>query len=290
MSANNKASWKSLIQYPLPHHALSRVVHWLTRLRLGPLTTAAIKQFVKGFKVDLSLAVREEARDYDSFNDFFTRALKVSARPVDGSEKSVVSPVDGAVSQAMAIEDGRIFQAKGHSYTAAELLGSEEDAEMFSNGSFATIYLSPRDYHRIHMPLDGELSMVRHVPGRLFSVNTRTTAEVPGLFARNERVVTIFDTPAGKLAVVMVGAIFVGSIETVWAGEITPPRGRDLKTWHYGTASGRDGIRIAKGKELGRFNMGSTVILLAEQGRLSWDDIMQPGAALKMGQRIGKLT
>ncbi len=229
----------------------------------------------------------ELPEDYASFNTFFTRALKADARPIDRDADSVVSPVDGTVSQAGRIENGDIFQAKGHRYSAADLLGDEETAERFINGSFATIYLSPRDYHRIHMPLDGELELMRHVPGRLFSVNTLTTAEVPGLFARNERVVTIFDTPAGRVAIVMVGAIFVGSIETVWAGEITPPAGDKIRSWKFGPGSGKAPVKLPKGAELGRFNMGSTVILLAEAGKIDWDAGLQAETAVKLGARIG---
>lgn len=287
---NQRTGWKTLIQYPLPQHALSRVVHWLTRLRMGPLSHLAIAGFVKAFKVNMAEAEWERPQDYASFNNFFTRALKADARPVDRDGDSIVSPVDGTVSQAGRIENGEIFQAKGYSYSAGNLLGDPDTAKHFENGSFATIYLSPRDYHRIHMPLDGELSLMRHVPGRLFSVNTLTTAEVPGLFARNERVVTIFNTPAGRIAVVMVGAIFVGSIETVWAGEITPPAGDTVRSWQFGPGSGKAPVNLLKGAELGRFNMGSTVILLAEHGAIDWDEQLQAGAAVKLGERIGGLA
>lgn len=286
---NRRAGWKTLIQYPLPQHGLSRVVHWLTRLRLGPLSHLAIAGFIRKFKVNMAEAEWERPQEYASFNNFFTRALKADVRPVDRDEHAIVSPVDGTVSQAGRIVDGDIFQAKGYSYSATSLLGDPETAAIFNSGKFATIYLSPRDYHRIHMPLDGDLELMRHVPGRLFSVNTLTTAEVPGLFARNERVVTIFNTPAGRIAVVMVGAIFVGSIETVWAGEITPPAGDRMRSWDFSRGSGKAPVHLVKGAELGRFNMGSTVILLSESDRISWNDVMQPGSPVKLGMKIGML-
>jgi len=278
-------------QYLLPGHALSRIIHRLTRLRAGWFKNLAIGTVVRLYDVDLSEAAVTDPRAYPTFNAFFTRPLERGARPLAGGEGTVVSPVDGVVSQAEAIaSDGRIFQAKGQSYTATELLGgSQERSAPFSGGSFATLYLSPRDYHRIHMPLAGRLREMVHVPGRLFSVDAATTRAVPRLFARNERVAAIFDTAAGPMAVVSVGALFVSGIETVWHGLVTPPRGRRVATWEY-PDTGEGSVALAKGEELGRFNMGSTVIVLFPPGAVEWAEGLAPEAAVRMGQAIGQRT
>ena len=273
-------------QYFLPHHLLSRGMHFLARLHGGALSHAAIRGIVRSYGVDLSEAERENASDYSSFNDFFTRTLKPSARPLDAAPDAIVSPVDGTVSQAGSIVDGSIFQAKGRDYTTAELLGDESLAAEFDDGEFATIYLSPRDYHRIHMPCDGSLQRMIHVPGRLFSVNPLTTRCVPRLFARNERVVTIFETPFGRMAQVMVGAIFVSSIETVWAGEVTPPAGQYLREWRYGPQEKTGEVHLAKGDEMGRFNMGSTVILLFQRRKVKLAESFREAQKVQLGQRI----
>ena len=273
-------------QYILPHHLLSRAMHFLARLQGGALSHAAIRFVVKSYGVDLAEAERENVQDYASFNDFFTRTLKSSARPLDDAPEAVVSPVDGTVSQAGEIHDGRVFQAKGREFTTAELLGDEELAATFDNGEFATIYLSPRDYHRIHMPCDGTLLRMTHIPGRLFSVNPLTTRSVPRLFARNERVVTIFDTPFGRMAQVLVGAIFVSSIETVWAGEVTPPAGQYIRSWKYGPREAAGEVHLGKGDEMGRFNMGSTVILLFEPRAVKLAESFLEAQKVQLGQRI----
>jgi phosphatidylserine decarboxylase len=273
-------------QYPLPQHALSALVFRLTRLRLGALTRLAIRAFVRVFRVDLAEAAEPDPGAYPSFNAFFTRALRADARPLPAAPDQVLSPVDGAVSQAGTIDGGRLVQAKGWTYSLHGLLGGDDAlAESFRGGLFATLYLSPRDYHRIHMPIDGRLRRMIHVPGRLFSVNPTTAAAVPDLFARNERVVCQFDTALGPLAVILVGAIFVGSIETVWAGRITPPRGRGIRTTDYGD----DGPRLSRGDELGRFNMGSTVILLLPAGSVQWSPDLQPEAAVRCRGGIGAI-
>lgn len=274
-------------QYIVPQHLLSRVIHRLTRMRGEILTQAAIRAFVRRFNVDMHEALQEDLRTYPTFNAFFTRALKAEARPVDLAEEAVISPIDGTVNQAGEIRDGRIFQAKGHDYSAAELLGDAELARLFMNGEFATLYLAPRDYHRIHMPCDGTLLEMLHVPGRLFSVNGLTAQNVPRLFARNERIVCLFDTPLGKVALVAVGAIFVGSIETVWAGEITPPAGKKIRRWRYGPGEAAGEIRLRKGDELGRFNMGSTVVMLTERDAVDWGDYLRSENRMRMGMRIG---
>ncbi|MDH5377019.1 MAG: archaetidylserine decarboxylase [Gammaproteobacteria bacterium] len=273
----------TLPQYFLPHHPLSRIMHKLTRSKVKWWKQLFIDQIVKSYGVDMSLAVRESTKDYDSFNEFFTRTLKPEARPVITDKNKLACPVDGAISQLGKIEDGDIFQAKGRSFTVQQLLACDEEiCKRFEHGTFATIYLSPKDYHRIHIPVDGELEKMVHVPGRLFSVNPRTTRTVNGLFARNERVVTLFDTPVGSMALVMVGAIFVASIETVWAGEVTPPAGSQVRSWDYKNEK----ISLKKGDELGRFNMGSTVILLFEKDRIKWSPELSANSPVIMGQYL----
>ncbi|MEZ5535602.1 MAG: archaetidylserine decarboxylase [Thiolinea sp.] len=277
--------FKSWPLYVLPHHFLSRIVFKLTRIRSPRLVPAAISRFSKLFKVNLDEAVNPDPHSYATFNEFFTRPLKPELRPVAGGSDVLVSPVDGTISQFGKIEQGRIFQAKGHEYSALELLGGDEErAAPFMNGQFMTIYLSPRDYHRIHMPLSGELLEQVYVPGRLFSVAGHTARTVPRLFARNERVVAIFDTDFGRLAMVLVGAINVAAIETVWDGLITPPNGTQIRTWNY------TGLSLEKGEEMGRFNMGSTVILLLESPQLAWESLCQADVPLRLGQQTGHFT
>ncbi len=276
---------KALPQYLLPGHLISRLTLAFTRIRAPWLKDRFGRWFARQFKLNLDEAVMSEVERYEHFNALFTRALKPDARPLDGDAKAVVSPVDGTISQFGPIEEGRIFQAKGRDYSLLELLGgSEGRAAPFEGGEFITIYLSPSDYHRIHMPLGGKLTEMVHVPGRLFSVNPATTRVIPRLFARNERVASIFDTDKGPLALVKVGAINVGSIETVWAGEVTPPAGRVVKRWQY-----EGEPALAKGEEMGRYNMGSTVILVFPKGMLSFDESLAPGMKLRMGQRIATL-
>jgi len=262
---------KSWPLYLLPHHLVSRVVYKLTRIE-SRFVPAAIRQFAKLFDINLAEASHSEPDHYKTFNQFFTRTLKDGAREISSAAHQFCSPVDGRVSQLGAINDGTIVQAKGHSYTVADLLGARpEDVSPFTNGSFATLYLSPRDYHRIHMPLSGDLCSMHYIPGRLFSVAPHTVRVVPRLFARNERVVTIFNTDAGKVAMVLVGAINVAAIETVWAGLITPPTQTQIK--------------LQKGEEMGRFNMGSTVILLMQNGSFRAD--LNAGDPVQMGQFLG---
>lgn len=278
---------KAAAQYFLPQHAISRSVHWLTRIQQPGIKNWMVRGFIRRFAVDMTEAAQPDPTAYPSFNAFFTRALRADARPVSGATDAVACPVDGTVSQAGLIESGRIFQAKGQSFTAQELLGGDAELAMhFDGGAFTTLYLSPRDYHRIHMPLDGTLTRMMHVPGRLFSVNPPTTRAVPRLFARNERVAAIFESVAGPMAVIMVGALNVGSIETVWAGEVTPPRGRTLRNWNYSERK----ISLEKGAELGRFNMGSTVILLFAANRVRWAPELASDRSVRMGQRIGTIV
>ncbi len=232
-------------------------------------------------------ALEQDINAYKSFNDFFTRELKPGVRPLSTERNAIVCPADGAVSQAGNITDGKIFQAKGKSFTAIDLLGGDAArAEPFNNGVFSTIYLSPKDYHRLHMPLTGTLREMVHVPGRLFSVNTRTTNSVPGLFARNERVCCLFDTEAGPMALILVGAIFVSSVETVWHGVVTPPSISTVKSWQY-----QDNAPTLKiGEEMGRFNMGSTIIVLFGKDKAKWDAEFKADKTVKLGELIGRIV
>jgi phosphatidylserine decarboxylase len=282
---------KIALQYMLPKHLLSRLVGKLAAAEAGALTTAAITWFIKQYKIDMSEAAQSQPEAYASFNAFFTRALKKGIRPISQDSDIMVHPVDGAVSQLGPMEEGRIFQAKGHHYSALALLGNqEEDAKRFQDGDFATIYLAPKDYHRIHMPIKGTLSKMTYVPGELFSVNPLTAQNVPGLFARNERVVAIFETESGPLAMVLVGATIVASIETVWAGTVTPPAGKKVFTWDYPT-EGSEAITLEKGAEMGRFKLGSTVVMLCAKGALTgFVEGVEPGAVTRMGQPFATLA
>jgi phosphatidylserine decarboxylase len=275
-----------LSQYLLPHHLLSRLIGYAAECRTTWFKSRLINWFAKQYQVDMSEAAVEQLDAYEHFNAFFTRALKDGARPLDSSADAVLCPADGAVSQLGKIEHGRIFQAKGHSFSVLELLGGDSNrAAEFMGGEFATIYLSPKDYHRVHMPLAGTLREMIYVPGRLFSVNQTTAENVPELFARNERAVCIFDTERGPMAVVLVGAMIVASIETVWAGLITPPK-RELKSTRYDSAA-RAPIELAKGAELGRFKLGSTAIVLFGPEQVQWASELGASSAVRMGQRLG---
>ncbi|WP_079204695.1 archaetidylserine decarboxylase [Pseudomonas sp. CC6-YY-74] len=275
-----------LSQYLLPHHLLSRLIGCAAECRTGWFKNRLISWFVKQYQVDMSEAQIEDPSAFEHFNAFFTRTLKEGARPLDTTPGAILSPADGAVSQLGKIEHGRVFQAKGHSFSVLELLGGDsERASPFMGGEFATIYLSPKDYHRVHMPLAGTLREMVYVPGRLFSVNQTTAANVPELFARNERVVCLFDTERGPMAVVLVGAMIVASIETVWAGLVTPPK-RHLKTVRYDEAA-RAPIALDKGAELGRFKLGSTAIVLFGPDQVRWAETLGANSDVRMGQSIG---
>lgn len=278
---------KSLPLYPLPHHAISRLVHRLMRIRGAWFRRPFTRWFVKRFRVDMREALEPDPLAYASFNSFFTRALHPEARPLPDAAEAVCSPADGEISAWGAVRDGQIIQAKGHRYTLRSLLASAEgDDDGLDGGQFMTVYLSPRDYHRVHMPLDGELIEMRHVPGRLFSVGRHTVRTIPAVFSRNERVVCLFQGAAGRFAVVLVGAINVGSIETAWAGEITPPRGHRVQRWTYGPGA----PRLARGDELGRFNMGSTAIVVFAPGLVELDPAQRCGDKVLVRQTIGRLA
>ncbi len=275
------------MQHLLPQHLLSRVMHAVARSRFTPLKNLVVGSFLQLYSINLSEALQPDAYAYESFNAFFTRALKPDVRPVDRAADAVVSPVDGTVSQAGRIEQDMLLQAKGIHYSSSALLGGDEDlARQFDGGSFATLYLAPFNYHRIHMPLSGTLLRARHIPGDLFSVNSATAASVPGLFARNERVACVFDTLAGPMAVVLVGALFVGSISLSWVGEATSGRSHRIRDLPIGDPL----IALEKAAELGKFNMGSTVILMFPPGRAQISPWLIAGAAVRVGERIATLT
>lgn len=276
------------LQYLLPHHLLSQLMHALTRVETKGVKDTLIRRVIDWYRVDMSEALESDPGAYRSFNDFFTRALRPDARPGAESANAVACPADGTLSAAGDIEDGYLFQAKGHDYSLLELLGGDPAmSRLFEEGSFATIYLSPRDYHRVHMPYGGKLKSMVHVPGRLFSVNETTCRKVPRLFARNERVICLFETDIGPMAVILVGAIFVASIDTVWAGTVTPVRQR-ISRWDYPPVGRAKATTLDKGEEMGRFNMGSTVIVLFGREAVEWTEEFTAGSTVRMGQMIGE--
>lgn len=266
-------------QHVAPQHLLSRLVGWLASSEIGFVKDTFIRFFHKRYQIDMSLAQNEDLASYASFNDFFTRAIKPDVRPIDWAYNSVVSPADGAISQLGITQGDEIFQAKGQSYTASQLIGHDELAKPFWGGTFATVYLSPKDYHRVHMPYAGRLTDTIYVPGELFSVNTVTAENVPALFARNERLVCLFDTDIGRMAVVLVGAMIVAGIETVATGKIKPS-GLLEHTKHD--------RQFAKGEELGRFYLGSTAIVLFEPNKMNWSAEFSAASPVVMGQKLGQ--
>jgi len=270
-----------LPQYLMPKQAMTVLAGKLASARLGGLTTAAIRRFVARYNVNMDEAEQPDIAAYASFNDFFTRALKPGARPMVGAD--LICPVDGAISQFGPIARDQIFQAKGHSYSTTALVGGDAQlASKFENGHFATLYLSPRDYHRIHMPCDGTLTRMVHVPGDLFSVNPLTARGVPGLFARNERVVCAFDSAEGPFVLVLVGATIVGSMATVWHGLVNPPRTGKQRQWDY--APGQ--VSLQQGDEMGRFLLGSTVVMLFPQGPLRFNPQWAPARPIRLGEAM----
>ncbi len=276
-----------LLQHSLPHHLLSALMYQITRSDWSPLKRGLIKTVVAQYRVDMSEAAEPDPLAYPSFNAFFTRALRPDARGLAADPHSILCPADGQISQLGEVEDGTLLQAKGHRFSVEALLGGNEAwAGRFARGRFITLYLSPRDYHRVHMPYGGSLGLMSHVPGRLYSVNPVTTRGVPGLFARNERVVCLFETAIGPMALVLVGAIFVASMDTVWAGTVTPAS-RRVSTWVYGGQQ-LPAVRLEQGAEMGRFNMGSTVILLLGEGAVDWSSGLVAGQPVRMGEPIGR--
>jgi phosphatidylserine decarboxylase len=268
-------------QYLMPKLAMTRFAGLVASAEWGAFTTWVIKRFVKRYNVNMSEAAHADPAHYKSFNEFFTRPLKDGARPLASSEW--VCPVDGAISQCGAIERDQIFQAKGHHYSTRALVGGDATlAAQFQNGQFATLYLSPRDYHRIHMPIAGKLLRMIHVPGDLFSVNPTTARGVPGLFARNERVVCEFETEKGPMVLVLVGATIVGSMATVWHGQVNPPRPGTVREWQYDSQD----VRLQKGEEMGRFLLGSTVVMLFSENSIQFPADWISTRPLQMGEAM----
>ena len=274
-----------LTQYLLPKQALTALAGRFAGWQGGGVTTAAIERFVRRYGVNMGEAANPDVGSYSSFNEFFTRPLRAGARPLAAA--AFVSPVDGAISQCGRIEGDRIFQAKGHSYTTQALVGGDAQlAAQFEGGEFATLYLSPRDYHRIHMPCAGRLTRMIHVPGDLFSVNPVTARGVPGLFARNERVVCVFEGEHGPFVMVLVGATIVGSMATVWHGVVNPPRTGVLRDWAYEMGN----IELAQGEEMGRFLLGSTVVMLFPKGTMRFNADWTPTRPIRMGEAMGQVA
>lgn len=268
------------LQHMVPQHALSRFVGRIANCTNPLVKNTFIKWFVKRYQVDMSLAAQEDPLAYANFNDFFTRALKPGIRPIAAEPTAIVCPADGAISQLGHIEKGRVYQAKGQDFCLEELLGGDRElAEQFADGAFATVYLSPKDYHRVHMPYGGKLVKMISVPGDLFSVNTATANGVPRLFSRNERVVAVFETDIGPMAVILVGAMIVAGIETVWHGELAPMGSREIETSSYPY----ENIVLKKGDEMGRFKLGSTAIVLFAKDKIRWEPQYREGTTTRMG-------
>jgi phosphatidylserine decarboxylase len=266
----------------MPKQLLTVLAGKFASASLGGLTTSVIRRFVARYGVNMEEAANRDIASYASFNEFFTRPLREGARPL--ADADFICPVDGAISQFGTIERDNIFQAKGHSYTTTALVGGDSTlAAQFADGSFATLYLSPKDYHRIHMPCAGRLRRMIYVPGKLFSVNPTTARGVPGLFARNERVVCVFDSDFGPFVLTLVGATIVGSMATVWHGIVNPPRTRSVREWHYDS----DEVALQKGHEMGRFLLGSTVVMLFPKDTLDFNPEWQPNRAIRMGETMG---
>jgi len=283
----NKDQLFAFAQHITPQKTLSRAIGKIAECETGWVKNTFISKFVKKYQVDMSQAINDDALSYRNFNDFFTRAIRPELRPICEGEKSIACPADGAVSQLGNIEHGTILQAKGHHYSLTSLLGGDASlSDQFLGGSFATVYLSPKDYHRVHMPLTGKLTKMIHVPGKLFSVNKVTAEQIPSVFARNERTVCLFDTEAGPMAVILVGAMIVASIETTWAGQVTPFN-KNVVTWDYKELND---IEIKKGEEMGRFKLGSTAIVLFGKDAVEWDESLQAETPTTMGMHFGKIT
>jgi phosphatidylserine decarboxylase len=268
----------------LPQHSLSRFAGWMANCKQTWIKNRLIHGFIRHYNVDMSLAVEENPDNYVNFNHFFTRSLKPEKRPISSGDANIVSPVDGSISQIGSIKENQLIQAKKINYNLQALLGgSAQLAAQFQGGQFATLYLAPQDYHRVHIPYSGELKEMIYVPGRLFSVDTQTTNELPNLFVRNERVISLFSTPIGPMAVILVGAMLVGSINTTWEGIIAPASKRHIYHWHYLDNK----ISLRKGQEIGQFQLGSTVIILFAQHCMKWLTELS-GKKVKFGETIGR--
>lgn len=273
---------KVAFQYVMPQLYLTRAAGWLAKQQWGAVTHLVIKAFAKKYKIDMSIAEKENFSTYASFNEFFIRPLKANARPLNQNPAALCCPADGRVSECGPIEDERLIQAKGHFFSLKDLLaGDQELTDTFKNGNFITTYLSPRDYHRVHMPCNGTLRKMIYVPGDLFSVNPFLAQHVPNLFARNERLICVFDTEFGSMVQILVGATITASIGTVWAGVINPPRANEVKVWDY---PGEEGVQLMKGQEMGWFQLGSTVINLFPAGAVQLADYLSVNEPVRMGE------
>lgn len=276
---------RPILQHCVPQHGLSRFGGWLANSEVPWLKNRLIRYFINRYSLNMEEAQETNPFAYPSFNALFTRSLQPHARPIAEETTAFVSPVDGCVSQLGAIQENQLLQAKGHYYSVASLLANDPNlSAVFKNGNFITLYLAPPDYHRIHMPMDGHLTEMIYVPGRLFSVNHKTAASIPNLFARNERVITVFNTAVGQMAVILIGAMIVGSIETVWAGTINPPEHKKPNRWQY-----KDSIFLKRGEEMGRFKLGSTVIVLMENQGVQWLSTLDPTDKVRFGEKLGIL-
>lgn len=274
-------------QHITPQKTLSRAIGRIAECENRWVKNTFISQFVKKYQVDMSEAINSDPLSYRNFNDFFTRAIRPELRPICDQDDGIACPADGAISQLGNIEYGILFQAKGHNYSLTDLLGGDASlSNQFLGGSFATVYLSPKDYHRVHMPLTGRLTKMIHIPGKLFSVNKVTAEQIPNVFARNERTVCLFDTEAGPMAVILVGAMIVASIETIWAGQVTPFN-KQVVTWDYGALNN---IELKKGEEMGRFKLGSTAIILFGKDTINWEESLQAETPTKMGMHFGRIV
>nr|WP_086938067.1 archaetidylserine decarboxylase [Thaumasiovibrio occultus] len=282
--------FKIQLQHILPKHALTRLVGKFAAWQGGKVTTAVINWFIRQYKIDMDEAANSDPAFYPTFNQFFVRELKKGARPINDDANVLCYPADACVSQFGPITDGQLIQAKGHTFDVCELIGgSQPVADLFLGGNFATLYLSPSDYHRVHMPCDATLSQMIYVPGDLYSVNPLTAENVPNLFASNERVVCLFETEHGPMIQILVGATIVGSIDTTWSGTVTPPAGNMVRRWNY-PLEGDDAVRFKKGEEMGRFKLGSTVINLFPAGMMAFDNAVELNATTRMGAAYGQFV
>ncbi|CAL7963487.1 Phosphatidylserine decarboxylase proenzyme [Gammaproteobacteria bacterium] len=274
-----------LLQYLLPQHILSRLVANIANCRTPLIKNFIIRQYCKFYRIDMVDMLEPNPINYPTFNEFFIRALKPGARPITNDQKTIISPVDGRIGQIGQINANLLIGAKGKNFTLEQLFADNEDAARFHNANFAILYLAPSNYHRIHMPISGKLRSMRYVPGKLFSVNPKTIDRIPGVFARNERIIVTFDTIFGTMAMVLVGAMIVGSIETSWAGVVMPNKQRSVMNWDYTKRE----IVFEHGLEIANFKLGSTVILLFPEKAMQWNQMVQKGSPIKMGQNLGTL-
>lgn len=281
-----KDKFITLLQYLLPQHTLSRLMGKLANSHYAPLKNFMIRHYVQFYKVDMSEALEPDITSYSNFNNFFIRHLRPDARPIANDMQTIISPADGTISQIGNITDGRIIQAKNYDYSVLDLLGGDAArAETFRDGNFMTAYLSPRDYHRVHMPISGTLKEMIYVPGKLFSVQPATVERIDNLFARNERMIAMFNTELGPMAMIMVGAINVASIHTAWHGQVTPPATRAIQNWRYPNTMN---IHLKRADEMGYFQLGSTVIVLFAKNAIQWTPDLTAGNIIKFGQAIAK--